>query len=161
MDRASQEPAKAEFKISRLALAISLGFVPQWALAQTAPTPAASEPIKTAQASPTPAANTPVANAPTAAAAAEDSLQLEKVFVTGTSTARTKMKQSVSVSTVSSEQIQNAKAASSAEILRTVPGLRAEATGGEGNANLGVRGLPMSDGGGRYVQLQETACLSY
>lgn len=155
MDRASQEPAKAEFKISRLALAISLGFVPHWALAQTAPTPAASEPIKTAQASPTPAANTPAANAPAAAAAAEDSLQLEKVFVTGTSTARTKMKQSVSVSTVSSEQIQNAKAASSAEILRTVPGLRAEATGGEGNANLGVRGLPMSDGGGRYVQLQE------
>jgi outer membrane receptor protein involved in Fe transport len=89
------------------------------------------------------------------AAQARDGLQLDSVVITGTSTARTKMKQSVSVSTVGSEQVQNAVAASATEVLRAVPGLRAESSGGEGNANLGVRGLPMSDGGGRYVQLQE------
>ncbi|MEK8048332.1 TonB-dependent receptor domain-containing protein [Ideonella margarita] len=89
------------------------------------------------------------------AAPANDGLKLDQVVVTGTAVARTKMKQSVSLSTVDSEQISNSVAASATEVLRTVPGLRAEATGGEGNANLGVRGLPMSDGGGRYVQLQE------
>ncbi len=86
---------------------------------------------------------------------AEDALQLNRVVVTGTSTARSKFKQSVSVSTLDGEQLQNTVASSAVEVLRTVPGLRAESTGGEGNANLGVRGLPMSDGGGRYVQLQE------
>lgn len=86
---------------------------------------------------------------------AGDGLKLDTVVITGTSTARTKMKQSVSVSTIDADSLQNTVAASATEVLRTVPGLRAEASGGEGNANLGVRGLPMSDGGGRYVQLQE------
>ena len=89
------------------------------------------------------------------AAVAGDGLKFETIVVTGTSTARTKMKQSVSVSTLDADQLGNLVAASATEVLRTVPGLRAEASGGEGNANLGVRGLPMSDGGGRFVQLQE------
>lgn len=86
---------------------------------------------------------------------AGDGLKLETVVITGTTTARTKMKQSVSVSTIDGDSLQNLVAASATDVLRTVPGLRAESSGGEGNANLGVRGLPMSDGGGRYVQLQE------
>lgn len=87
--------------------------------------------------------------------AAGDGLKLDRVVVTGTSAARTKLKQSVSVSTVDAEQVEKSTAASAVEVLRAVPGLRAESSGGEGNANLGVRGLPMSDGGGRYVQIQE------
>jgi outer membrane receptor protein involved in Fe transport len=90
-----------------------------------------------------------------AAAPANDGLQLERIVVTGSTVLRTKMKQSVSVSTLDTDQISNSVSASASEVLRNVPGLRAESTGGEGNANLGVRGLPMSDGGGRYVQLQE------
>ncbi len=102
------------------------------------------------------AADAPAAPEASAAKPAPDAgLDLERVVVTGATTAKTKMKQSVSVSTVGAEQIQNSTAASATEVLRTVPGLRAESSGGEGNANLGVRGLPMSDGGGRYVQLQE------
>ncbi len=107
-------------------------------------------------------AQTPAPEAPAAQAAApaeaprsDGGLNLERIVVTGTTTARSKMKQSVSVSTMDAEQVQNAVAASATEVLRAVPGIRAESTGGEGNANLGVRGLPMSDGGGRYVQLQE------
>jgi outer membrane receptor protein involved in Fe transport len=126
------------FRLSSLAIAIAF----------------ATSSVAFAQTSPAPAVTTTPASAE-AATDPNDQLQMEKVFVTGTSTARTKMKQSVSVSTISSDQIQNSKAASTVEILRAVPGLRAESTGGEGNANLGVRGLPMSDGGGRYVQLQE------
>lgn len=95
------------------------------------------------------------AHAQTATPASNDLLDLDKVVITGTATARTKMQQSVSVSSINSDDLENAPVASAAEALRSVPGLRAESSGGEGNANLGVRGLPMSDGGGRYVQLQE------
>ena len=118
-----------------LAFALSLAFVAVGAAhAQTAPaSPAAAE--------------TP--------AALQDSLQLDRIVVTGSTVMRSKFKQSVSVSQIDGEQVQKAVASSATELLRAVPGLRAESTGGEGNANLGVRGLPMSDGGGRYVQLQE------
>ena len=84
-----------------------------------------------------------------------DSLQLDKVFVTGTTTATSKMKQSVSVSTLGVEQIENSNAASAAEVLRFIPGVRSESSGGESNANLTIRGLPISAGGARYVQFQE------
>lgn len=87
--------------------------------------------------------------------AANDGLKLDQVVVTGTSTATSKMKQSVSVSSVDSEQIQKSGATSSAELLRSVPGLRSESSGGEGNANITVRGVPISAGGSRYVQIQE------
>ncbi|MBI5721905.1 MAG: TonB-dependent receptor [Burkholderiales bacterium] len=99
-------------------------------------------------------AQTPPAAAD-AAAAAGDGLKLDTIVITGSTVLRSKMKQSVSVSTVGLDQVGNLVASSATEVLRAVPGLRAESTGGEGNANLGVRGLPMSDGGGRYVQLQE------
>jgi len=104
---------------------------------------------------PAPEAAAAPAAAPAEAPKSDGGLNLERIVVTGTTTARSKMKQSVSVSTMDAEQVQNAVAASATEVLRAVPGIRAESTGGEGNANLGVRGLPMSDGGGRYVQLQE------
>lgn len=109
-----------------------------------------------AQAQTSTAANAPAAPAaPTDATAQGDGLKLDTVVITGSTVLRSKMKQSVSVSTVGLEQVGNLVASSATEVLRAVPGLRAESTGGEGNANLGVRGLPMSDGGGRYVQLQE------
>jgi outer membrane receptor protein involved in Fe transport len=102
------------------------------------------------------------AQAQTAAPAAaqeedpNDALKLEqRIIVTGTTTARTKMKQSVSVSTLDPDQIQKSGAASAAEVLRSVPGIRAESSGGEGNANMTVRGAPISAGGSRYLQLQE------
>ncbi len=107
------------------------------------------------------AALTPQASAQTAQPTApdeqkkDDGLQLDRVVVTGTAVARSKLRQSVSVSTLDAEELQKAPIASATEALRTVPGIRAESSGGEGNANLGVRGLPMSDGGGRFVQLQE------
>ena len=83
------------------------------------------------------------------------SLSLERIVITGTSTLRSKMQQSVSVSTLDSEQLQKSGAASAAEVLRSVPGIRAASSGGEGNANMTVRGAPISAGGSRYLQLQE------
>jgi outer membrane receptor protein involved in Fe transport len=86
---------------------------------------------------------------------ASNTLNLEEVVVTGTATRASKMKQSVSVSTLSTETIEMSAPGNSAEVLRSVPGIRAEATGGEGNANINVRGLPSPDGGARYAQYQE------
>ena len=86
---------------------------------------------------------------------ANDGLKLDQVVVTGTSTRTSKMKSSVSVSTLDSEQLTKTNATSAAELLRSVPGLRSESSGGEGNANLTVRGVPLSAGGSRYVQFQE------
>ena len=85
----------------------------------------------------------------------QDRLKLNQVVVTGSSVRTTKMKQSLSVSSIDSEQIAKTGASNAAELLRSVPGLRSESTGGEGNANVTVRGVPLSAGGSRYVQMQE------
>jgi outer membrane receptor protein involved in Fe transport len=122
-------------KLTPLAVAAALAFMALGAQAQQQPTNV--EP-KTAE-----------------AGKAEEGLRLERIVVTGTSTARTKMKSSVSVSTLDPEQIQKSGAASAAEVLRSIPGIRSESSGGEGNANMTVRGAPISAGGSRYLQLQE------
>ena len=95
---------------------------------------------------------------PTPATAAEqqaDPLRLEQVVITGSATRTTKMKQSLSVSTLDATQLERTGATSAAELLRAVPGVRSESSGGEGNANITVRGVPLSAGGSRYVQMQE------
>ena len=84
-----------------------------------------------------------------------DVVNLERIVVTGTSTSGSKMKQSLSISTLEADQIAKQAPASAAEILRAIPGIRSESSGGEGNANLTVRGVPISAGGARYVQFQE------
>ena len=85
---------------------------------------------------------------------ASDGLKLDEIVVTATPEARSKMKQSLSVSSLDSEQIANSGATSTAEILRSIPGVRSEA-GAENNSNVTVRGVPISAGGARYVQFQE------
>ena len=120
---------------TRITLAAALALMPiGHALAQAAPAPAAS------------AANASPSN---------DGLQLDSVTVTGSSTGGTKMRSSVSVSTLEGDGIVAATAASATEVLRSVPGLRSESSGGESNANVGVRGIPISAGGARYIQFQE------
>ncbi|MGS0743932.1 TonB-dependent receptor [Glaciimonas sp. GG7] len=84
-----------------------------------------------------------------------NAVNLDQVIVTGTPVGTTKMKASVSISTMDAEQIQMAAPTSAAEVLRSIPGVRSESSGGEGNANVTVRGVPISAGGARYVQFQE------
>jgi outer membrane receptor protein involved in Fe transport len=85
----------------------------------------------------------------------EAALDLDEIVVTGNSSARSKMRSSISLSTLGGESIQRSGVQSVAEALRFIPGVRSEASGGEGNANITVRGVPISAGGARYVQLQE------
>lgn len=86
---------------------------------------------------------------------AEDGLQLERVVVTGSALGTPKMKSSVSISTLDAATITQTVPTSAADVLRSVPGVRSESSGGEGNANMTVRGVPISAGGARYVQIQE------
>jgi outer membrane receptor protein involved in Fe transport len=102
-----------------------------------------------------PAAADATAPAVASAAASADGLKLERIVVTGTARGQSKMKTSVSVSTMDDDAIARAVPTSAAELLRSIPGLRAESSGGEGNANITVRGVPISAGGSRYVQMQE------
>jgi outer membrane receptor protein involved in Fe transport len=88
-------------------------------------------------------------------APADDGLKLDAVVVTGSSTAKSKMRSSVAISTIESESVGAVTAASSTDLLRGIPGIRAEASGGESNANVAVRGIPVSAGGARYIQFQE------
>ena len=88
-------------------------------------------------------------------AAGTDGLKLDSVIVTGASAGSTKMNSSLAISTLDGNGVVTATAASAAEVLRSIPGLRSESSGGESNANVGVRGIPISAGGSRYIQFQE------
>lgn len=82
-------------------------------------------------------------------------LSLATVVVTATPTAVSKMQSSISVSTLNTAALRVLQPMSPADALRDIPGIRSEASGGQGNANIAVRGLPVASGGGKYVQLQE------
>ncbi|WP_342657566.1 TonB-dependent receptor [Sphingomonas sp. NY01] len=86
-------------------------------------------------------------------AAAEQS---DDIVVTATSGERSRFRSSISVSQVSQDAIRNFTPRSEAEVLRNIPGLQPSDTAGPGgNANIGVRGIPVSTGGSEYVALQE------
>ena len=84
-----------------------------------------------------------------------DALSLTDIVVTGVANSRSKLTSSVSVSTIRSEDISKLAPRTTAEIFRSIPGIKAEASGGDGNTNITVRGVPISSGGSKYLQLQE------
>jgi outer membrane receptor protein involved in Fe transport len=141
-----------------IALAAALALVPfAHSLAQTAPKSDDRTVVAQADAAKPATAVTSAAApaAPAAPAASGDGLNFDRVVVTGTAVVRSKMRQSVSVSDIDSDAITNLVATSATDVLRSIPGLRSEASGGESNANVGVRGIPISAGGARYLQFQE------
>lgn len=86
---------------------------------------------------------------------AEDTQSLDEIVVTGVVNPKSKLESSVSVSTMDVKLIEQASPRSAGELFRNIPGIRAESSGGEGNANFNVRGVPISSGGSRYFQIQE------
>ncbi|MFY7965734.1 MAG: carboxypeptidase-like regulatory domain-containing protein, partial [Chitinophagaceae bacterium] len=84
-----------------------------------------------------------------------DVLNLSEVVLIGSSSPKSKLNSSVSVSTLKLDDINKTAARTTAEILRSIPGIKAEASGGDGNTNITVRGVPISAGGSKYLQLQE------
>ncbi|MDP5106522.1 MAG: TonB-dependent receptor [Polaribacter sp.] len=85
----------------------------------------------------------------------ENAQSLDEIIVTGVVNPKSKIESSISVSSVGIKQIEQSSPRSSGELFRNIPGIRAESSGGEGNANFNVRGVPVSSGGSRYLQLQE------
>jgi outer membrane receptor protein involved in Fe transport len=81
--------------------------------------------------------------------------QLEDVVITGVVNPKAKIKSSVSITTMDAKQIDQSAPRSTAEIFRSIPGIRSESSGGEGNSNISVRGVPISSGGSKYLQIQE------
>jgi outer membrane receptor protein involved in Fe transport len=85
----------------------------------------------------------------------EDANVLDDVIVTGVVNPKSRLESSVSVSSIGTKQIEQSAPRTTGEVFRNIPGVRAESSGGEGNANFNVRGVPVSSGGSRYLQLQE------
>ncbi|MBE7217075.1 MAG: TonB-dependent receptor [Caulobacteraceae bacterium] len=129
--------------------------------AQTSPPPTSASPQATtappgaAVAPATPGAGpAPTIERSTGAAPAP---ALDEIVVTASpSRDRSRLKSSISVNSVSQEQINQFTPRSEAEVFRLIPGIRAEDTAGSGgNSNITVRGLPIVTGGSEFVALQE------
>ncbi|HEY7893482.1 MAG TPA: TonB-dependent receptor [Gemmatimonadaceae bacterium] len=81
-----------------------------------------------------------------------DPLQLQSVVVTGTATPTVNLKSSVSITSMTPEEIQQSAPRSTTEMLRYVPGFtRVESSGGEVNENISMRGIL----GVEYVMFME------
>ncbi|AOG02486.1 hypothetical protein BSY18_3409 [Blastomonas sp. RAC04] len=89
------------------------------------------------------------------ASSADDADSGDVIVVTAVARGANVLDSSISVSSLSAEQIATTAPRSAAEIFRNIPGIRSEASGGEGNANIAVRGLPIASGGAKFLQLQE------
>lgn len=79
----------------------------------------------------------------------------QTIIVTAVPRSQNRLDSSISVTTLGPGQVQIATPRSAGEIFRAIPGIRSESSGGEGNANIAVRGLPLAAGGSKYLQIQE------
>ncbi|MDH7974406.1 TonB-dependent receptor [Sphingomonas sp. AR_OL41] len=79
----------------------------------------------------------------------------EEAFTTGVAKGRDRLDSATSTSALKGGDIEEFGARSLGEILRNIPGIRAESEGGEGNASYSIRGLPLAATGSKYLQLQE------
>ncbi|MDH7639343.1 TonB-dependent receptor domain-containing protein [Sphingomonas oryzagri] len=110
-----------------------------------------------AQAAPAPADApiTPSGAAP-ASGALTNAQSGNEIVVTAAPGDRSRFKTSSSISQISNDSIKNFTPRSIAEVLRAIPGIQTAANAGPGgNANIGVRGIPVSTGGSEYVGIQE------
>jgi outer membrane receptor protein involved in Fe transport len=84
-----------------------------------------------------------------------DLLGLDQIVITGVVNPKSALESSVALTSLRPKFIEELGAQSTAEIFRTIPGIRSESTGGEGNANIAVRGIPVASGGAKFLQLHE------
>ncbi|MFM2409901.1 MAG: hypothetical protein RL481_729, partial [Pseudomonadota bacterium] len=82
-----------------------------------------------------------------AAAPAEEEAEVSEIIVTGTSRARVALDTPLAVTQVDEQSLQRLGVSSQADILNSIPTIKADAGGGEVASNVFVRGLPS---GGQY-----------
>ncbi|MET0365164.1 MAG: TonB-dependent receptor [Sphingobium sp.] len=85
----------------------------------------------------------------------ETAAKSEDMVTTGVARGRDRLDSATSTSSLKASEIAKIAPRSFGEIFRSIPGMRAEAPGGEGNASLTIRGLPLAQGGAKFLQLQE------
>lgn len=83
---------------------------------------------------------------------APDLLQMEEAVVTGAFTERSKMESSVAITTINAAGIEEQNARNLTDLMKAVPGMWVESSGGAGGNNVFTRGLP-ANGKLRYVEL--------
>ena len=78
------------------------------------------------------------------AATKEVTAEVQQVVVTGVASARgvRKVDSAFSITTATEEQLKQASPSSTADVMKLVPGVYAESTGGQSGANIEVRGFP-------------------
>jgi len=81
--------------------------------------------------------------------------KFEQIVVTAAPGGATMQEASVSVSAFDEADILKLAPRSTAEVFRALPGIRAESSGGGGNANITIRGIPLATGGSKFLQLHE------
>ena len=81
-----------------------------------------------------------------------DLLEMEGAVVTGSFQERSKMESSVAVTTLNAAKIEEQNAQSISDLMKAVPGLWVESSGGQGGNNVFARGLP-SAGKLTFVEL--------
>ncbi len=85
----------------------------------------------------------------------QDKAKYEQIVVTATPGGATMQEASVSVSSFNEDDIVKLAPRSTAEVFRAIPGIRAESSGGGGNANITIRGIPLATGGSKFLQIHE------
>lgn len=84
-----------------------------------------------------------------------DLIGLDQVTVTGVVNQKSNIESSVALTTLKPKFVEVFGAATTAELFKAIPGIRSESSGGEGNANIAVRGIPIASGGSKFLQLHE------
>lgn len=87
----------------------------------------------------------------------EELSYLEEVVVTGVFKAegQNELDTSISVSSVDFDAVVDAAPRNMAEVFRNLPGIRSESSSGGGNSNIAIRGIPLSTGGAKFLQIHE------
>ena len=93
--------------------------------------------------------------AETEAAGPEAAKENTDVVTTGVARGRDRLNMAISTSSLSDREITKLAPRSVSDLLRAIPGIRSEASIGEGGASISIRGLPIASSGTKFVQLQE------
>lgn len=83
-----------------------------------------------------------------------DPLQLQQIIVTTTGNPKKKIESGVAITTLSSNQLEDVAPVNSADIIKAIPGVMVNSSGGDGPGNVFVRGLP-SVGGYTFFGVME------
>ncbi|PTQ59293.1 outer membrane receptor protein involved in Fe transport [Sphingomonas aurantiaca] len=97
----------------------------------------------------------PQADPAAAPAAPAADVPQDDIVVTAVARGTNRLNTSITTSSITSDALIQLAPRTSGELLRNLPGIRVEASGGDGNANISVRGLPVASGGSKFLQLQE------